>query len=138
MRIETTRFGPMEFAEEELYSATDGLPGLSGRIFAVVAPRGLSAPFWLQSVQEPGRALLLVDPKHLAPGYAPAPGAVTEALGEPADRLLLRAVAWPAEEEGKLYANLFAPIWVAPGPRRLAQTPMVGSGHELRACFAIP
>lgn len=138
MRVESTRFGAIEAEDARLYTSPEGVPGLSGRAFLLVAPEGLEAPFWLQSTEEPGRALLLLDPRTLDPSYGPSPGAMAELLGEPAENLLLRTVVWPAEEEGKLYANLFAPVWLAPKARRFAQVPMVGSGHELRVRFEVP
>lgn len=128
----------MEASETELYAAPEGLPGLSGRTFVLVAPGGLDAPCWLQSTEEPSQALLLVDPKRLDASYDPSPGSIGTLLGAERDALILRAVAWPCPEEGKLYANLFAPVWLSPTERKLAQVLMVGSGHAVRAGFPLP
>lgn len=89
-------------------------------------------------MQDPAHALLLIDPSRLDPGYAPKPGPAASLFGVQESALLLRVVAWPAEEEGKLYANLFAPVWLSLEARLVAQTPMVGSGHELRVLFDLP
>ncbi len=135
MRVESSRLGSRDAEPSQIYTAPEGIPGFTGRRFLIEAPEGLSRPFWLQSLEDPSQSLLLIDPVRLDPTYAPAPNPATTLLGESA--LLVRVVAWPAEEEGKLYANLFSPVWIAPEGQRLAQLPMVGSGQLVKAVFEL-
>jgi flagellar assembly factor FliW len=70
MKIETTRFGPLDVAETELLSFPDGLLGFGEfRRFAVIDDAD-GGPFrWMQSVDEPSLAFVVTDPSLFFPDY---------------------------------------------------------------------
>jgi flagellar assembly factor FliW len=72
MLIETTRFGPLEIADDRVITFNDGLLGFPGqRRFALLetAPDGVF--FWLQSVDAPDLAFVVCDPLAFVAEYQP-------------------------------------------------------------------
>jgi len=108
LTIDTTRFGPLEVAEEAVLHFEEGLIGFPEmRQFAAV-PHGDGAPFvWLQSVERADLAFLLLRPHVVCPGYAPPlPPDV------PFDATLWAIVTVPAGRANDLTVNLLGPVAV--------------------------
>ena len=55
--IESTRFGTLEIASEDVIEFPDGLIGLGGRRYAIVTPKAEGAFSWLHSIDDPTLAL---------------------------------------------------------------------------------
>ena len=126
MRLETARFGAIEVDEAQLYTFSEGLPGLEGKRFALIARGPVE---WLQSIQDPAQALLLTDPTKLFADYAP-PLKLDELRAlEPSDAgaLLVRVTTKRGEHAGELRLNLFAPLILNPAKHLAMQVPLVGS-----------
>ncbi len=71
VRFTTTRFGELDLPEEKVFTFPQGLIGFADvRRFALVDhPRG--GPFqWLQSLDLPGLAFVITDPRIFFPGYS--------------------------------------------------------------------
>lgn len=70
MRVETTRFGSMDVDDSALITMPSGLIGfeMCTRFFLVRHRAGESFQ-WLQSVDEPGLAFVVVDPAAYFDGY---------------------------------------------------------------------
>jgi flagellar assembly factor FliW len=125
IKINTKRFGEMEFSEESVVRVLGGLIGLGGLENYVIIRYQDDSPFyWLQCVDDPDLALVMVNPLFFKPDYAPAiPAAVAEELeaGEEAGELsLFVIVTIPAGNPRGLTANLLGPVVVNP-VRRLAR-----------------
>jgi len=70
MIIKTTRFGELEVAKEKIINFPKGLPGFEHlRQFVIVPVDNNPAFVWLQSVEAPDVAFLLVDPFLFFSGY---------------------------------------------------------------------
>jgi flagellar assembly factor FliW len=109
-----TRFGAVEFVELDVLTIHEGLIGFPTLTQFLLLAHGEQSPFqWLQSVDEPGIAFLVVDPVSFVPDYAPEIDDVQAealALSESTPRLLrttARLIGQPVEE---LSLNLAAPI----------------------------
>ena len=61
-RIESTRFGAVEVEPEAVLELPEGLIGLEGNRYALLAPEPDSAFRWLQSVEDPAVALPVTRP----------------------------------------------------------------------------
>ncbi|MDR2726330.1 MAG: flagellar assembly protein FliW [Candidatus Adiutrix sp.] len=122
IKIVTKRFGEMEFTEESVVRVLGGLLGLGGLENYVIIRYQDDSPFyWLQCVDDPDLALVMVNPLAFTPDYAPAiPPAVAEELGGPGELSLFVIVTIPAGNPRGLTANLLGPVVVNPG-RRLAR-----------------
>jgi flagellar assembly factor FliW len=124
IKINTKRFGEMEFSEESVIRVLGGLIGLGGLENYVIIRYQDDSPFyWLQCVDDPDLALVMVNPLAFKPDYAPPiPQSVAEELeAEGAGELsLFTIVTIPAGNPKGLTANLLGPVAVNPG-RRLAR-----------------
>lgn len=136
MKLSTTRFGILDVPEETVVTFPEGIPGFASKRFVVFRHDETPIIEWLQSLDEPDVALMTVEPTDFFPDYHPEPKASElQAIG--ADNLseedrLCRVVIRLADEPGKLYVNLFAPMFFNISRRLGVQLPLVGSGHGVR------
>ena len=133
LTIESSRFGSIEIDSGAVIEFPEGLIGLGGSRYALIADKP-DAPFlWLQSLDDPGLALPVTNPHRFFADFA------VEVVDEDAERLALDASsamdvyvtvrAAPVLED--FTANLKAPILVRAGQawQVINQAP----GCELRA-----
>jgi flagellar assembly factor FliW len=114
--IDSSRFGTLELASRDVIEFPNGLIGLGGRRYALIAADADGAFRWLHSVDDPSLALPVANPWAFFPDYAvelsdEASAAIT---AEPADVAVWVTVRAGAELSD-FYANLRAPILVADG-----------------------
>jgi len=63
VKINTKRFGEMEFSEDSVVKVLGGLIGLAGNENFVIIRYEDNSPFyWLQSVDDPELALVMINP----------------------------------------------------------------------------
>ncbi len=117
LTIESSRFGQVEIDPASVLEFPEGLIGLAGSRYAMIADNP-EAPFmWLQSLEDPSLALPVANPHRFFADFA------VEVVDEDAERLSLDASsamdvyvtvrAAPALED--FTANLKAPILVRSG-----------------------
>jgi flagellar assembly factor FliW len=85
MHIQSTRFGSIEIREETIIVFPEGLIGLGGNRYALVARDDKSVFFWLHSVDDPSLALPVTNPHRFFADFA------VEVVDEDAERLSLDA-----------------------------------------------
>jgi len=109
-----TRFGAVEYEELDVLTFSEGLIGFPALTQFLLLSHGPQSPFqWLQSVEEPGIAFLVVDPTSFVDGYEPEIDDLQAAILQLKDetprllRTTARVIGKPAEE---LSLNLAAPI----------------------------
>src|SRR5436305_1143493 len=133
LTIESSRFGRVDIDPASVVEFPEGLIGLGGSRYALLAQDADSPFLWLQSLEEPGLALPVTNPHRFFAGFG------VELADDDAERLGLddaAAVAVyvtvrAAERLEDFTANLKAPIlvWDGNGHQVLNQAP----GCELRA-----
>ena len=69
MIIETTRFGPLEIPTEGVIDFPEGLPGFDGKRYVILNRDETPMIEWLQSVDEPDVAVMIIDPAELMIEY---------------------------------------------------------------------
>ena len=69
VNIESTRFGSIEIADEGVIEFPNGLIGLAGTRYALVAKEEDSAFLWLHSIDDPSLALAVTNPFQFFPSY---------------------------------------------------------------------
>jgi flagellar assembly factor FliW len=131
--IESSRFGRVEIDPARVVEFPDGLIGLGGSRYALLAAAADSPFLWLQSLEDPELALPVTDPHQFFSSFS------VQLDDEEAERLGLddtSAVAVyvtvrAAESLEDFTANLKAPIlvWSGTGRQVINQTP----GCVLRA-----
>lgn len=121
--IDSTRFGRIEVAPDSAISFPNGLAGLDGTAFTLIARAEDDAFVWLHSLEDPALALPLADPRRFFSSFAldPAPPAGAAVY------VTVRA----SERLEEFTANLRAPIVIADGVGQ--QVINEAPGAELRA-----
>ena len=114
--IESSRFGTLEIASEDVVEFPTGLIGLGGKSYAFVAPSEDGAFAWLHSLDDPELALPVANPWHFFSDYEVdlSDEAAKPISADPADVAVWVTVRAGAEL-ADFYANLRAPILVAEG-----------------------
>ena len=111
MLIETTRFGKLEIEGDRVIEFTGGLLGFpQRRRFALVQTSPDPVFYWLQSVEDPGLAFVVCDPREFVPDYqAPIRQDDLRSLGmrDVTDSQVLVIVN---QADGYLTANLLGPL----------------------------
>ncbi len=68
LKVKSTRFGELEIEETKIINMPEGMIGFSERRFTLLSPP--NGPFhWLQSVDNPDLAFVVVDPKNCVIDY---------------------------------------------------------------------
>lgn len=133
MIIDSSRFGRVEIDPASVLDFPDGLVGLGGSQYALLATDTGSPFMWLQSLEDPALALPVADPTRFFAGF------VLELADDDADRLGIDATSpvsiYVTVRAGSslrdFTANLRAPILVHDG--RAHQVINQAAGCELRA-----
>jgi flagellar assembly factor FliW len=124
MRIKTVRFGELEIDQETMLEMPEGLVGMNGsKHFCLLEESPESAFKWLQMVDDPGLAFVVVNPYDFYPDYEfEVSGKDVDLLGieDPEEALVFALVTiGPAGKE--VTANLVAPVVVGTRTRRAKQ-----------------
>lgn len=136
MTLSGTRFGDIEFTDDDVVHFPEGLIGFpnSRRYVLLCAKPG--SPFrWLQSLDEPALAFLCTDPAHYVADYAPT---LSERhardLGMTAEtaRLVLCTAAIPKGKPEEMTLNLAGPIVINAEVRRGRQIVLEDGAYTIR------
>jgi flagellar assembly factor FliW len=129
MQVETTRFGDVEVAEEEVVTFPDGLPGFARARRMVILGggempggepiEGPHAMYWLQDVDDPELAFMTIVPWAAYPDYDIEVGDDEFGAADEDDLVVLAIVSVRRDNGGvRLTTNLLAPIVVDTDRRR--------------------
>ena len=115
--IESTRFGSLDISDEAVIEFPNGLIGLGGTRYALIA-REESAPFlWLHSIDDPSLAIPVTNPWNFFAEFAVEISdseAARIGITDPSDAEVLVTVR-AGESLDDFKANLRAPILLAAG-----------------------
>ena len=129
--LDVTRFGQTERLDvpaDEVITFPEGLVGLEHlRLFALVDDPRVDPCRWLQSLDEPELAFVVVDPRVVEPSYEP---------NAPAGDLWAIITLRRAPERSTV--NLLAPIVIDPQGRVGHQVVLHASGYALRHPISSP
>lgn len=125
MTLETTRFGNIECQDDDVLTVIDGVLGFPECTRFLVISHGEGSSFrWLQSVDNPELAFLVIDPAEFKADYAPEmPDRLAGKLGldENTPRIVYTIVSIPAGQPEQMTANLAGPIVINAEARVAAQ-----------------
>jgi flagellar assembly factor FliW len=114
MRVLTRPYGEVDLDERQILSLPWGLLGFEDLREWAILDAAQPPFYWLQSLERPEIAFVLVDPFSFRPDYDPgadpAELAVLELAG-PEERLVFAIVTVPAEK-GRMSANLQGPLLI--------------------------
>jgi flagellar assembly factor FliW len=113
MRLETTRFGTIDVAEEEVIRFSRGLYGFEEIDRYVLIDHREGSPFhWLQAVGRPDLAFVVMSPYRFCGDYEftiPLEDSLALRCSSPADLLVLVVVGIP-DDPAEMTANLKGPV----------------------------
>jgi flagellar assembly factor FliW len=112
--LESSRFGTLEIASEDVIEFPTGLVGLGGRRYTIVAPSATGPFRWLHSLDDAALALPIANPWDFFADYAvelSEPDAARVGTDSAAIWVVVRA----GDELSDFSANLHAPIVIANG-----------------------
>lgn len=117
MHLETTRFGPLDITEESVISFPEGVIGFEGYKRYVILSKKDNAPLrWLQSLDEPELAFIIISPYQFKPDYCPKlEKKDLSMLGiKSIKEAEVLAIVVVPENPRNMVANLMAPILINP------------------------
>ena len=112
MRIESKPYGTIEIDEQQLVTFPRGLLGFESHLTWALLDSAQPPFFWLQSIDEPGLAFVLLAPTFFRPDYLLELSETDrEALGQPTEAEILSfAIVTIPEDQNRMTANLQGPL----------------------------
>ncbi len=138
MKVNTKIFGEVDILEERMITFTGGIIGFPDlKQFALIydADRGTDSGIrWLQSIQEPGFAMPVMDPLVVCPDYNPeVEDELLQELGElNSDNLLVLVTVTVPSDITKMTVNLKGPIIINSGSRKACQVIVEGDTYAVK------
>ena len=117
MKCTSTRFGSFEVLCENILTFPSGILGFPEQQRYVMLDHDTEAPFkWLQSVEEPDLAFVVLDPCIFNPSYhieVPADALVEIKAQEGEDLAVAVILTIPSGDPGRITANLRGPLLIS-------------------------
>jgi flagellar assembly factor FliW len=132
--VATSRFGDIEVDRDKIITMASPFPGFPDSQRFIIRPHGKESPFfWLQSLEDPELAFVVISSTALIPDYQPKIAETTlldlQLKGAPPELLLILTI--PHGEPKKMTANLLGPIVLNPAKRLACQALLDPSVYEL-------
>jgi len=134
MHVNSTRFGEIEIREDAIISFPEGLPGLDGEQWALIASSEESPFFWLHSVDHPAVALPVTSPWLFFSNYevsVPEDAAKELGLDDPNDAYIV-CVVRASDEIRDFTINLAGPLVINAVTRTGRQVINAAGGYAVR------
>ena len=136
MKLTGTRFSTIEYEADDIITIVDGLIGFPDCTHYVLLCPKPESPFrWLQNIEEPGLAFLVVDPATYVPEYEPDMSRTTAIeleLVEETPRMVYCTVSIPPGKPDDMTLNLLAPIVINAEKRLASQTVLENAAYTMR------
>ena len=114
----STRFGLLPISDAQVWHCVAPLPGFAElQRFALLHVHEQGPFVWLQSLDEPLIAFLLVAPEHFGLHYPQRPQFAAQAT----DGISMVMVILPQKTNDSLQANALAPLYFLPNTRQFGQ-----------------
>ncbi|MFO0698019.1 MAG: flagellar assembly protein FliW [Nitrospira sp.] len=114
MKCTSTRFGAFEVSDDSIVRFPAGLLGFPESQRYVILDHDTEAPFkWLQSLDEPGLAVVILDPAIFHADYhvsVPADILTEINNGKEDDLVLVVVLTIPSDDPARMTANLRGPL----------------------------
>jgi flagellar assembly factor FliW len=134
MHIESTRFGTIEIRDDAVITFADGLPGLPGEQWGLVATDENSPFFWLQSIEHADIAVPVTSPWLFFGDYEVRVSddeARRLGLSDAGDAYIV-CVVRAAEQLDEFTINLVSPLVINAGSRQGRQVINDAGGYSVR------
>ena len=110
--VECKHLGPVQVGKDQVFTFAAGLPGFPGfRCYAVISHPRVAPFLWLQSLEDPGLALVVAEPESLGVDSGITAAALKDLAGEsPGDLMVLAILTLPPGRPLETTANLTGPL----------------------------
>ena len=141
MKISTTRFGDMEIDDARIITFDEGILGFQQYRKYTLIDHEKNSPFtWLQSIEKPDLAFVLIDPLTVFPDYR------AEVMKQDIDDIKLNSlekavvvcIVTIAKGCASVTANLVGPIVINPDTMLAKQVVLTNSQYGLRHSIVGP
>lgn len=126
--IDTVKFGKITVDQDKVITMATPFLGFPDSSRFILRPHSDSSPFvWLQSLDDPKLAFVMINPTLLIPDYKPEiPAAIMEELKlKESDQLQLMVILTiPNGHIEQMTANLLGPVAINPVKRLAKQVPL--------------
>jgi flagellar assembly factor FliW len=136
LKVPTSRFGEIEVAADKVIAMASPFLGFPESTRFVLRPHGEKSPFmWLQSLDNPELAFVVIQPEVIKPDYQPTlPEAVGHELelkdGDQPEILLILTI--PPGRPMEMTANLLGPVVINTNGRLARQAVLDHTRYETR------
>ena len=140
VNIATARFGAIDIDDSKIITMPDGMLGFAEKRFILLTPPNLGPFCWLQAVDNPDLAFVVVDTKNCAVDYTvrlTSEEAEKLRLGEN-DEAIFLAVVTMAADPFAITANLQGPIVLNPELMIAKQIVLEGGKYSTKHPFFDP
>lgn len=130
MKYPTSRFGKIDFEEEDILFLPKGILGFSQLSKYVIVEKSEYDPFkWLQSVEDPDVALVIVDPTLFFPNYKLEVNEkeLEELNFQQMKELISYVIVTVPSDPSQMSADLLGPV-VINSKKRIAKQVVMSSG----------
>ncbi len=137
--VSTSRFGEIQVSNDKVITMASPFLGFPESKHFVLRPHSEDSPFmWLQSLDDPNLAFVVIQAALLVPQYTPSiPNATRQELADEGaselDTLLLLTI--PRDNPQKMTANLLGPLFVNPAKRIAKQVLLDPTVYD--ACWPV-
>ena len=134
MKLQTSRFGELDIDPSRIITFSEGILGFPNDLRYVLLDRDAATPFsWLQSVDTPTLAFVLVDPLLFLPDYRveiTPDDAAALGISDPAGTAVL-CIVTVGDGGASVTANLLGPIVINPANMRACQIVLLDSRYSI-------
>lgn len=135
LKIETQRFGELEVSDSDVITMDDGLLGFPELRRYVLTSDPEQAPFlWLQCIDEPDLAFVVVDPVIFFPGYqvsAKSEDLQSLDLKDVSEATILTIVVIPVDPMD-ITTNLRGPLLINPENNKAKQLVLIDDRYHTK------
>lgn len=132
--IQTSRFGSIEIEEDKIITMTTPLLGFEAERHFILLPHGPNSAFWwLQAVDNPNLAFVVIQPTIITPNYHPAiaPHLQEELQSHDKGELeILVILTIPKGRPEAMTANLLGPVILNPTKKLAKQILLDPSSYD--------
>jgi flagellar assembly factor FliW len=127
MTIKGTRFGEIEYRDEDVINFEEGLIGFPTHHEYLLVPHKPQSTFhWLQSLDEPSLAFLVTEPTHYVPDYRYAVAQTSD------EHVVLTTVVIPAGKPEEMTLNLAGPIMIDASSKKARQVVLDDGSYTVK------
>lgn len=135
MKIQTTRFGELTVEDSRVITFTEAIFGFPESTRYILIDHDPGSPFqWLQSLDQPQTAFVVIDPRMVDSSYRAevSAGDIADLQVCAAEEAVLLCIVTITSGCASVTANLAGPIILNPGRRLAKQVVLAGTPYGVR------